>query len=388
MRNKKRFLAVPLVLALSLGNVSCDLIQDCLECMCGSIEDGNSGITGNAEVDSFFAAVIALDTSTASAQASIDSGLDGLREVLELDASANACDIHAAIADAFSTAGVTFDLSVEPAECKADIDVAAQASAECSAEIEPGHVDIRCEGSCEGTCQGSCTGECRLPSFEGYCEGSCHGSCYVDATAECYGTCHGTCSGTCSYEESGECHGSCSGTCTGHCETRIEGSCTGECHGECALTYTPGECNARCEGSCEGHCEGSCEGEVVPPSMSAECEAQVQARVDASVECEPPEVNFGVDTSGVDNIVAITNQLRHLAKAEAEAQVIMEGLDDYMDTFGSAVGALIESPDIPNNKRACALLEMQDALNILTNALATVGLVVDTEVDVLFGTSC
>jgi hypothetical protein len=122
--------------------------------------------------------------------------------------------------------------------------------------------------------------------------------------------------------------------------------------------------------------------------MSAECEAQVEARVDASVECDPPEVDFGVDTSGIDDIAAISHNLRMLAKASAEADVIYEGLDSFFSTFGDAVNTLVSSDAVPNNKRACALLEMQDALNILTTALATLGTVTETQLDVLFGATC
>jgi hypothetical protein len=361
---------MPVVLALALGNTSCDLIKNCLECMCGDINSGSAGITGNAKVDSFFAAVIALDTATARVNAKVEDGLADLRATLGLSADADLSEIRAAIDGAFSTAGVTFNASYEPAECRTDIDVAAQAAAECDVTVDPGEVSIQCEGSCEGTCQAHCSGECRLPSVEAHCEGTCHGSCYVDSTVECYGTCHGTCSGTCSYSEGGECAGSCDGTCTGRCETRLEGSCSGECEGECALTTTPAECNGRCEGSCEGHCEGSCEGEVRPPSMDADCEAQFEARVEASVECDPPRIDFGVDTSGIDNIIEISSALGRILGATAEADVILESMQGFNATFGGAVTALING-ELETTETACALTEMDDAIAIMADAIST-----------------
>ncbi|MBW2260424.1 MAG: hypothetical protein JRG91_00505, partial [Deltaproteobacteria bacterium] len=330
---------------------------------------------GDAKVDSFFGAVIALDASTGIVSSKVEDAIADLRVTLGLPADASLADIRAAIDDAFSTGGVTFNASYEPAECRADVDVAVQAAAECDVTVDPGEVDIRCEGRCEGTCQGGCTGECRLPSVEAYCEGTCHGECSIESTTECYGTCYGTCSGTCSYEVSGECQGSCSGTCTGRCETRIEGSCTGECHGECGVIVDSGECNAQCEATCEGHCEGSCEGTVRPPSMDADCEAQFEARVEASVECDPPRIDFGVDTSGIDNILEISHHLGRILAATAEADAILAGVDGFSASFTPAMQAMING-ELPANKTACALLQMDEAFAILGEAAVTLNAVV------------
>ncbi len=375
MKKASHVLVVAAVLSLGGANTSCELIENCLECLCGDISDGNSGITGNAKVDSFFAAVIALDASTGIVNSKVEDALADLRVTLGLSADASLEEIRTAIDDAFSTAGVTFNASYEPAECRADVDVAAQAAAECDVTVDPGEVDIRCEGRCEGTCQGGCTGECRLPSVEAYCEGTCHGSCSIESTTECYGTCYGACSGTCSYEVGGECQGSCSGTCTGRCETRIEGSCTGECHGECGVIVDSGECNAQCEATCEGHCEGSCEGTVRPPSMDADCEAQFEARVEASVECDPPQIDFGVDTSGIDNILEISHHLGRILAATAEADAILAGVDGFSATFTPAMEAMING-ELPSNKTACALLQMDEAFTILGEAAVTLNAVV------------
>lgn len=371
MTGTKRLAVVPLLVLLSAGTTSCELVESCLECMCGDVNQGQSGITGNPKVDSFFAATVALDQSTRLADEEMEEALADLRVTLDLPPDASVADIRAEIDAAFSEAGVGFNATYEPAECHGNMDVAARAAAECDVDVEPGEVDVRCEGTCEGTCQASCEGECRLPSVDAYCEGTCHGQCRVDVDGACYGTCRGTCDGTCSVEDaSGDCAGSCDGTCTGYCDVTVEGSCTGECHGECAVVVTEGECNARCEGTCQGHCEGSCDGEVVPPSVDAECQAQVEARVDASVECDPPRLDFGVDTSGVEDIARITHGLGRVLAVSAEAEIILQGIQDYVVEMQSAAEAVING-EVADNKLVCALAELNDAVTILQNAVET-----------------
>ncbi|MBW2261872.1 MAG: hypothetical protein JRG91_07860, partial [Deltaproteobacteria bacterium] len=148
MKKASHILVVAAVLSLGGANTSCEFIENCLECMCGDISDGNSGITGNAKVDSFFAAVITLDASTGIVSSKVEDALADLRVTLGLSADASLADIRTAIDDAFSTGGVTFNASYEPAECRADVDVAVQAAAECDVTVDPGEVDIRCEGRC------------------------------------------------------------------------------------------------------------------------------------------------------------------------------------------------------------------------------------------------
>ncbi len=378
MKIGKKSLVVPTILALGLSTTSCEILESCLECLCGDVDQGQSGITGNPKVDSFFAAAIALDQSTELANQKMEDALADLRAVLGLSETATVEEIRTAIDAAFTDAGIAFNMTYEPAECRADVEVAARAAAECDVTVDPGEVSVVCEGRCEGTCQATCTGECRLPSIDAYCEGTCHGSCSVDVTGACYGTCNGTCSGTCSVTEGGECAGSCDGTCTGTCDVAVEGSCTGECQGECGIDVSGGECNAQCEGSCEGHCEGSCEGTVIPPSVDADCQAQVEARVNASVECDPPELDFGVDTSSVENMAQISHSLARVLAISAEAGVILEGVDDFVTTLGTAADAIIQG-EVPNNKLVCALAEMDDAIAILNQASVTLNTIVQVQ---------
>lgn len=379
MRGRKHSMVMALVIALSLGTASCEFVENCLECLCGDVDQGVSGITGNPKVDSFFAAAIELDESTTLANDKMESALGDLRATLGLPADASLEEIRTAIDAAFIDAGITFSMTYEPAECRADVDVAARAAAECDVAVDPGEVEVVCEGYCEGTCQASCTGECRLPSVDAYCEGTCHGECRVDVTGACYGTCRGTCDGTCSIMEGTECAGSCDGTCTGYCDVAVEGSCTGTCHGECGVEVTEGECNAQCEGSCEGHCEGSCQGEIRPPSVDADCQAQVEARVDASVECDPPQMDFGVDTSGVADIAEISHHLGRILAVSAEAEAILGGVDGFVTTMGTAADAIINN-EVPQNKVVCALAELDDAIAILNEASTTLNWIVEVQV--------
>jgi hypothetical protein len=362
-----------LAMILSLGTGSCELVEKLAECLC-------TPTTGNAKIDAFFTAAAELEAASARVESKINGAVGDLAVTVGLDRSASAAEVSAAVCDAFASASITMDISYEPPECKASVDVAAKAAAECDVTVDPGSVEVQCQGSCEGTCRASCSGECRMPSVSAYCEGSCHGSCSVDVDAQCYGTCHGTCSGTCSAEDgSGNCAGSCEGTCQGKCETNVEASCSGECHGECTVTADPGGCNGRCEGTCQGHCEGSCTGSVEPPSVDAECQAQVEAKVEASVECEPPSLDFGVDTSAVENISQISYQLGQIFAATAEAEEILDVLGGYISTMGSAAGAMI-SGELSVEQAACAISNLDTAVSALGTAQSSLNSVASISV--------
>ncbi len=371
---------VPLVVYLALHIMSCQVISDCLECLCGDVSEGDFGITGNAKVDSFFAAAIELDASTQLANMRMEAALSDLAVALGLTEDADLDAIRDGLADSMAGVSLEADLQVEPPRCEADINVAVQAAAECDVDVDPGSVEVRCEGHCSGTCYAQCDGECRIPSVEAYCEGSCHGSCYVDIDTECWGTCHGECDGNCTYlEEGGQCAGACDGVCTGYCETRVEGDCTGECYGECTVTADPGGCNGHCEGGCQGHCEGGCEGEIVPPSVDVDCQAQVEARVEASVECEPAEVTLDIDTSGIDNFLEIMYHVGRVYAAAEEAGRIHASINGFVGTFGGALTAIING-EVDSTKAACAILEADDAAAILNDAIATLNGILEVHI--------
>lgn len=353
----------------ALGTSSCEVIEKLQECFC-------TPTTGNAKIDAFFASSVELVNASARVEAKVNGALGDLAVTLGLARGASAAEVSTALCAAFASASISFNLTYEPPACKANVDVAAKASAECDVNIDPGEVDIHCEGSCEGTCRAQCTGECRMPTIEAHCHGECHGSCKVDVSGACYGTCHGECSGTCSATEAGgQCAGSCDGTCTGHCEVTVEGSCSGTCSGECTVTADPGGCNGRCEGTCEGHCEGSCEGTVRPPSVDAECEAQVEASVEASIECEPPRLDFGADTSAISNIAEISYQLGQVFAASAEAEVVLDALGSYLATMNSAASAMING-ELTVEQALCAIANLNDAISALGSAQSSLNTVV------------
>ena len=175
---------------------------------------------------------------------------------------------------------ITVTIAATPPRCTVSMDAYASCAAECDASLEPGSVDVQCEGGeIVGECSGSCQGSCVVEA-SGSCSGACEGSC----EGGCNGTCQGTCDGTCSAQGAdGQCNGRCDGTCHGTCTANCQGSCSGECRMEA---------QASCQGECHGGCsveytEPRCTGEVVPPSMSAECQGSCEGRLNAEAQCEP-----------------------------------------------------------------------------------------------------
>ena len=379
MKKSIHSLILALVFVLGSATGSCELIEKALACIC------EVGATGNPKIDGFFASSQALLDASARVQAKVDLAVRGLAEAVghPTPATATPAEVSQRVCDAFAAASVSFNLTYEPPECKADVDVAVDAYAECEVVADPGSVQVECSGSCEGTCRAQCTGECRMPNVEAACSGECHGSCAVEVSGDCRGTCRGTCSGACSATNTeGQCAGSCEGTCEGHCEVNVEGSCSGTCKGECTVTADPGGCNGRCEGTCEGRCEGGCSGTVDPPEMSAECEAQVQARAEASVECEPPKIEFGADTSAITNIAKINAQLGQIFAATAEAEVIFDALGAYASSAGSMAEAMING-ELDPEQAICMIDKVQTSTAALQAATAAINAAVSVSAEML-----
>ena len=160
-------------------------------------------------------------------------------------------------------AGVTVTIRTRPPRCSVAVDAYAGCAAECDVNVDPGSVEIQCEG---GELRGGCSAECT-------------GSCAVDVSARCEGTCEGICEGTCSATaEDGSCAGSCSGDCRGQCVAQASGSCSGQCRGGCSVEFT----------------EPRCTGTVRPPNVSADCQAACDARLSAEASCEPGEVEVAI----------------------------------------------------------------------------------------------
>lgn len=175
--------------------------------------------------------------------------------------------------------GGALAVSVTPAECMVDLDVAAQCAGECDVDIE-GSAMVECNGELYGSCEGSCSGECVV-------EGSadCQGECSATCSGSCSGTCNGQCDGTCTLEDE---QGNCIGTCTGTCEGACEGTCEGSCSGSCTADVE-GSCSGECRGSCDVAWEAQCNGEA-DVQANADCEAACETRANANASCTEPTV--------------------------------------------------------------------------------------------------
>jgi hypothetical protein len=306
---------------------------------CGVVAEGDVGISGNAKVDGFFAAVAILDRTFVEASGDYLVHIDNLIAAWGVEVAATAAP-DAKIAalkakiDAEITANVEGGLAVNyvAPRCEANVNVAVEAQAKCElkggceAMVTPGEVSVSCEGECTGSCSGECTGgfQCDL-SAGGECSGECSGSCELEAAAECNGTCRGSCDGTCAaYDGAGNCAGKCEGNCSGTCELSAAASCEGTCTGTCKVE-AKADCTGeepKCSGSCSGQCSGSCKGKATPPQVrancdaSADCEAQASAQASADLKCSPPSLDLGfnfkadVDASAQAEFGARMNALK------------------------------------------------------------------------------
>jgi len=279
-----------------------DLAEQCgLTCPAEGIVDGNASISGIANLDAFFGAVVDVSAAANTVSASIEAEVDAIALSVGLEAGAPVADVQAAI-EAKISANVSGGLTInyDPPKCEASLEVSAKAAAACDVDVEPGSLPS-CEGKCtidasaQADCSANGTLSCKGPKAQ--CEGSCSGNCQLDVAASCSGTCRGTCSGTCSVQDSnGNCAGACDGDCQGSCELAAGGSCSGVCEGSCEFEAAScdGGFEAKCEASADANveCTASCEGEVEPPSAKAECQASVEAKAKANLECAPPSVDI------------------------------------------------------------------------------------------------
>lgn len=210
---------------------------------------------------------------------------------------------------------VQVTIETRPPHCEVSMDAYAQCAAECEARVDPGSIEIQCEG---GEIRGRCTAECT-------------GRCAVDVSGQCGGVCEGICEGECAQRgPDGSCAGRCDGTCQGQCVVEAQASCQGECRGGCSVEYQ----------------EPYCTGEVRPASVSARCRASCEARVEAHARCEPGEARMNV-SGGVDPAMQ--------ARVEAVRTAVREGLSAIL-AIRTRVQRLQESgreiarlaPELPN----------------------------------------
>jgi modification target Cys-rich repeat protein len=349
---------------------------------CGKIATGDVGISGNAKLDGFFQAVSTLNSATLTIQTDFEANLNALIEAFEVDVAANAslsakvdAVIAAIEADVQANASGGLTINYAPPHCEANVSVAVEAQAKCEAKaecdvtVDPGSVEVVCEGTCQGSCEGTCTGgfECDVRAGA-TCEGECKGSCELEAAAVCNGTCHGDCSGSCSaYNNNSECAGKCDGECTGTCELAVAAECEGTCTGSCKVEAAA-DCEGeapKCSGKCEGTCSGSCTGSATPPSVegeceaSAECRAQAKAQASASVECSPPSLEVGFEFTGNANAHAAF--LARMGELKIRGIAILRGFTKYQALIdGKVNGQVVFNP--------APVVVVTDSLEIVINA--------------------
>ncbi len=232
------------------------------------------------------------------------------------------------------------DLQVDsrPPHCEVSVDAYASCMASCEATVDPGQVDIQCDG-----------GELR-----GQCDAQCTGHCAVQVDAACSGTCEGSCEGTCAARNAdGSCNGQCDGTCHGSCVADAQASCQGECRGSCSVQFR----------------EPYCTGTIRRPSASARCTGSCNAHVEATARCTPGETHVSMSTGldadgqarlarvqaaihdGVSQILTIRTRVQRLQTAGAQiiataqdvpASAAAEGLH-AIACATAAAGALAEA---------------------------------------------
>ena len=246
------------------------------------------------------------------------SGSDGVRAVC----SAVEAYLRTEMAALRESAGGTIDIDARPPHCEVSVEAYGSCMAECEATVDPGSVEITCDG---GEIRGTCDAECR-------------GSCAVDVEASCSGICEGSCEGTCSARNAdGSCAGTCDGACHGRCVVSGSASCTGECRGDCSIEYR----------------EPYCTGRVRQPTASARCRASCDARIEATARCTPGEmhvnVTAGLDADGQARLLRVQAAIRDGVSAILAIRTRIERLRDA----GAEIVRL--APEIPSSAAAVGI---------------------------------
>lgn len=251
---------------------------------------------------------LGMDDAEIFAGASSREGTVGLRA-----ACANVetrIDLELAVIRAAAAVSVTLD--VRAPRCDVSVDAYASCVAECEAILDPGSVDVVCEG-----------GELR-----GTCAAQCTGSCALEVDVACAGTCEGICDGTCSaHDADGQCAGACEGTCHGECVVSSTASCAGECRGSCSVELT----------------EPYCTGDLRAPMASIDCSADCDARVAARVACEPGDVNLAIAGATSADARARADRLVAAFAAGARSALELRARASILASSGSVLVATASS---------------------------------------------
>ncbi|MBC7174517.1 MAG: hypothetical protein H5U40_18880 [Polyangiaceae bacterium] len=272
-------------------------------------------------------------------------------------------------------ANLQIQVAATPPRCQVSVDAYAQCAAECEVGVDPGEVNVQCDGGyIAGECSATCQGQCDVGA-QARCAGSCEGTCQGGCSGVCQGTCDGQCS---SRNAQGECNGRCDGTCYGSCSAGCQGSCEGSCWVDA---------HARCEGSCRGGCsveyqEPYCTGEVRPPSVSAECQASCDARLNAQAQCEPGSVEVLVrGDASVDR--ARLDRLRAALQAGwGDVQLVRARLAYLGESGRGLVDATANLRGVGRELGVGAVACITEAASIIPQATASVSVSVEVSASV------
>lgn len=252
-------------------------------------------------------------------------------------------------------AGHTVRVQAQPPHCEVSVDAYGQCMAECEAQVDPGAVEMTCEG-----------GELR-----GQCDAECQGSCAVEVAGLCAGRCEGSCAGTCSaYAADGTCSGPCEGSCQGRCVVSAQASCAGECRGNCSVAYR----------------DPYCTGRVRRPSASARCRASCDARIEADARCSPGQLDIVVE-GGLD--AEQEARLARVQRAMREGVPAVVALRERVQRLQQSGAEIVRlAPEIPQAAMAVSLGAVACATTAAAAAAeASASLTVSVEVSVSFSGS-
>jgi len=247
--------------------------------------------------------------------------------------AAASAKLKAELTDLRAQAKLTIEVQAEPPHCEVSMDAYASCAGECDASVQPGQLDMKCEGGeLVGTCKGTCQGQCSAHA-EGKCGGECEGTC----EGGCGGTCQGTCEGNCSSKDaSGQCNGKCDGTCHGTCSAKCKGQCSGEC-----WMNASAECTGECRGGCSVAFEAPrCTGTVTPPKVQADCQASCNAKVNAKAECKPGHVGVAIKGKVASNLEERIAKVRAAVEGSWGAVLVARA---KLDRLGASGQALIQT---------------------------------------------
>lgn len=266
--------------------------------------------------------------------------------------------------------GIEVNVIATPPHCEVSIDAYAQCVAECDVNVEPGNLDIQCEGGeIVGQCSAECQGSCAV-DIQGECSGRCDGTCNAGCTGSCYGTCEGNCAAV---GDDGQCQGRCDGTCHGTCSAGCQGSCEGTC-------WVEGQ--ASCQGECRGGCSVEyerprCETDYTPPQVDVDCHASCDARFQARAECQPGELDVqvtGTADERVERLRAAFMHFRNLAVLRERARRVRDAGEQLVGSARRLRGAAQAGVE--------ALACVAEAALVIPSAAASVSVSVEVSVSV------